>query len=288
MMEDFNEGVAFSRSLGWLTEGDQIKLRKLHVGLAGLGGVGGYYAEILTRLGVGEFTVYDGDAFSIENTNRQNECKTSTYNQNKAVVISNLIKDINPCAKVHTFDKYIAENDVSSFCGKIDIYLDTLDFFALDIRSEIFKKMRSLNKPAFTVAPIGTGAAMVAFTKNSMSFDDYFGLNRDLDPLEKALRFLVGLAPSLQQQKYIQDSTRANMKAQKLPSLPMGTYSSAAVMATLVLKFIQGREESIQSAPWSIHYDPYLMKIKKSYVFWGHKNPFQKLKLYILKRILKH
>ncbi|MBR1517136.1 MAG: ThiF family adenylyltransferase, partial [Bacteroidales bacterium] len=46
------------------------RLRAAHVLVVGLGGVGGYAAEMLCRSGVGRLTVVDGDVVSPSNINR--------------------------------------------------------------------------------------------------------------------------------------------------------------------------------------------------------------------------
>lgn len=281
----FTHSAAFSRSLGWLTELELRKLSESHVGIIGLGGVGGQYAEILARLGVGRFTLCDPDLFAIENTNRQNECKVSNYGRNKAEVISNLVRDINPLAQVSIIPNAMQKSDVSKFCDTVDIYLDALDFFEIDLRMEIFRKMKELGKPAITVAPIGMGAACLVFDKNSMSFDNYFGLHETSDPVERSLRFLTGLAPSLQQRHYIQEKDRVDFARKKTPSLPIGVYACAAVTATMVVKLLLGRGK-VLSAPWSVHYDAYRMTVVKKYTFFGYKNPVQRLKLFIARRML--
>ncbi len=286
----FDPKIAFSRSLGWLTEQDQTILAKTTVGLVGLGGVGGQYAEVLARLGVGRFVICDFDTYSIENTNRQNGAKVSNYGRNKCEVITELIHDINPTAQVKPYTEGLHLEQVDEFCRSIDIYIDSLDFFVIDLRIAIFRKMRELGKPAFTVAPIGTGAALVTFTKDSMSFDDYFGLHLTQDPVLRAHRFMIGLAPTLQQRAYVQDSSRVDFENQKAPSLPMGVISCASVAATLVMKLALKRGE-IQAAPWSIHYDPYVGALRKKYVWWGFRNPLQRLKVrlagFIISRLKK-
>lgn len=281
----FDKKTAFSRSLGWLTEAEQDQLAQAHVGIIGMGGVGGQYAEILARLGVGRFTICDPDSFAVENTNRQNECKTSNYGRNKAEVIAELIRDINPNAIVSVIPGAMTEKNVELFCRSVDVYLDSLDFFEIDLRISIFKRMHELGRPAVTIAPIGMGAACLIFQQGSMSFEDYFGFSRSTDPVERSLMFMVGLAPSFQHRHYIQERDRLDFSTRKTPSLPMGVYACAAVGATTIAKLILGRGK-ILAAPWSVHYDSYQMKIVKKYVFWGWRNPIQRLKLFIVRRML--
>ncbi len=265
---------------------EQQLLASVHVGIIGLGGVGGQYAEILTRLGVTRFTICDPDHFSVENSNRQNECKTSNYGRSKSEAIATLIKDINPTATVNVLAGAMVTNQVPKFCDSIDIYLDGLDFFVLDIRIAIFREMHRLGKPAITAAPIGAGSACLVFAKDSMSFDDYFGFERSKDEATRSQMFLLGLAPSLMHIKYLQDRTRVKLGDKKAPSLPMGVYSCASVMATTVLKLVLNRGK-VYKAPWCVHYDPYLYKIKKTYLWLGYRNPIQQLKLRIIQWVLR-
>ena len=283
----FDSALAFSRSLGWITRDEQDRLKNVCVGLIGLGGVGGQYAEILTRLGIEKFIIYDPDTFSQENSNRQNECRVSNYDKNKAQVLASLIRDINPNASVEFHARAFSESDVDEFCRKVDIYLDTLDFFEIDLRMSVFEKMRKLNKVSITAAPLGTGSSCIIFTQNSMSFQDYFGFERSKDPVLRSHMFILGLAPSLQQVRYLQDRSYVDLKNRKVPSMPMGVYSCASVVATNVLKIVLNRGK-VLTAPWSVHYDPYLIRIKKSYLWMGFRNPIQRIKFFILKKMLKN
>ena len=57
------------------------KLRRSHVAVFGLGGVGSYAAECLARSGVGTLTLVDQDTVSVSNINRQLCALTSTVGQ---------------------------------------------------------------------------------------------------------------------------------------------------------------------------------------------------------------
>ena len=60
------------------------KLRRSHVAVFGLGGVGSYAAEALCRAGIGELTLIDGDTVSLSNINRQLYALHSTVGLPKA------------------------------------------------------------------------------------------------------------------------------------------------------------------------------------------------------------
>ena len=72
------------------------KLRRSHVAVFGLGGVGSYAAECLARSGVGTLTLVDQDTVSVSNINRQLCALTSTVGQYKAEVAAARVRDIDP------------------------------------------------------------------------------------------------------------------------------------------------------------------------------------------------
>ena len=72
------------------------RLRRCHVIVFGLGGVGSYAAECLARSGVGELTLVDQDTISVTNINRQLYALRSTVGQSKAEVAARRCADIDP------------------------------------------------------------------------------------------------------------------------------------------------------------------------------------------------
>lgn len=276
----------FSRNLGWLTADEQRHLATLRVGLLGVGGVGGQYAELLARTGVTQFTIWDPDSFASENTNRQNECRSSTYGRKKVDVIAKLILDINPEAMIKAIARPIQNDDLDEFCRSIDFYFDGLDFFAVDIRIEVFRRLRKFGIPAITAAPVGTGASCLVFTNNSMSFDNYFGLHTTADHVQRSILFLSGLTPSLMQRTYLVAPEYTQLADRRVPSLGVGATTAASLAVTTFMKFALKRG-AVPLAPWSTHFDPYLLKLRRKYTWFGYRNPLQALKRWIANRILK-
>jgi molybdopterin/thiamine biosynthesis adenylyltransferase len=281
----FSYKDAFSRNLGWLSETEQLIIKSQSVSIAGVGGVGGQYAEMLARLGVSKFKLAEFDTFEIQNFNRQNGSGISTIGHAKIEVIQSLILDINPDAEIEIFNQGVNDENVDEFLKNSSVYLDGLDFFVLDIREIIFKKCREKNITAITIAPVGMGASMVIFNSASMSFEDYFGLHLSKNQFEKNIKFLVGLTPTLIQAKYLVDKTKSDFQNKKAPSLSIGPYLCAGIMGAQILKVLLKRGE-LKVAPWSLHFDAYLNAYKKKYIFGGFKNPFQILKYYIIKKML--
>ena len=284
-MSKFDYKEAFSRNIGWITESEQSTIAQKRVAIAGVGGVGGHYAEILTRLGVSKFHLSDFDEFETTNFNRQNGSGISTVGEKKLEVIRDKILDINPLADIQLFPDGINELNIEEFLDSTDVYLDGLDFFALNIRRLIFSRAHRLNIPALTIAPVGAGASLIVFTKHSQSFEYHFGIQNNDTEEESAIKFLIGLTPTLKQAKYLVDKTKTNFSKKIAPSLPIGPYLCAGIAGAEVIKIFLNRG-NVCISPWVLHFDAYLQSYSKSYLWLGHKNIFQKIKYKQVKKIL--
>ena len=86
------------------------KLENSHVAVFGIGGVGGYVAEMLVRAGLGEITIVDFDKVDITNINRQIIALNSTVGKDKVEVMKSRLLDINPNLKITVFNEKIPTN----------------------------------------------------------------------------------------------------------------------------------------------------------------------------------
>jgi molybdopterin/thiamine biosynthesis adenylyltransferase len=283
-MTSFDFDAAFSRNLGWLTEQDQAVLRRKRIAIAGLGGVGGYHLLTLARLGIGAFTIADADVFEIANFNRQAGASLVHLGQKKAMVMASMACDINPGLDLRAFSEAVGDGNVDEFLEDADLYLDGLDFFALDARRLIFRKCAEMGIPAVTAAPIGMGAALLNFLPGGMTFDGYFRF-RGRDAGEDLVRFLVGLSPRMLHAPYLVDDTRADFRAQKVPSTPIGCELAAGLAASNALKILLGRGD-VPAAPRGVHFDAYRNRMVRTWRPWGNAHPIQRLAVALAKRKL--
>ncbi len=103
-------------------------LRRSHVAVFGLGGVGSYAVEALVRSGVGELTLVDDDTVSLTNLNRQLEAMHSTLGQSKAEAEAARCRDINPGVILHPIcARYEAADRERFFSVRYDYILDCID-----------------------------------------------------------------------------------------------------------------------------------------------------------------
>lgn len=284
MTEAFSYHQAFSRNIGWVTPKEQEILRHKRIAIAGMGGVGGIHLLTLARLGIGAFHIADFDVFDIVNFNRQVGATISSLGKPKAEILASMAKDINPELDIQVFPEGINQNNLSEFFTGIDLYVDGLDFFAFSARQATFAVCAELGIPAITAAPLGMGTALLNFLPGKMTFEEYFQWG-DLPEEEKALRFLLGLAPAGLHAPYLVDPSTINFAERRGPSTIMGCQLCAGVAATEALKILLNRGK-VLAAPHGIHFDAYRNKLAHTWRPGGNSNPIQRLGLSIARKRL--
>lgn len=280
----FDYDAAFSRNLGWVTDAEQQVLRGKRVAIAGMGGVGGSHLLTLTRLGIGGFAIADFDHFEIQNFNRQAGASMSQLDQPKVAVMAAMARDINPELDIRSYPQGVNADNLDEFLDGIDLYVDSLDFFALDIRNQVFNACAEKGIPAVTAAPLGMGSALLVFMPGGMSYEEYFRM-RGADATEQALRFMLGLAPARLQLAYLADESRVDFNARKGPSTPMACDLCAGFAGTYALKILLGRGD-VPVAPRGIHFDAYRNRLRHTWRPWGNRNPLQRIGLAVARRMV--
>ncbi|MEH6814828.1 MAG: ThiF family adenylyltransferase, partial [Motiliproteus sp.] len=245
---------------------------------------GGTHLMTLTRLGVSNFNVADLDDFDYPNFNRQYGAFCSTVGEQKSVVMERQVKDVNPESNIQNFHQGISEDNLEEFLDGVDLYVDSLDIFAVDIRRKVFQRCYEKGIPAITAAPMGMGTSVLIFLPGGMTFEEYFCLE-GLSLEDQVLNFVVGISPSMQQRSYLVDRRSVNFLKQKVPSLPMGIEIASGVLCSQALKLLLKRGD-IVSAPKGFHYDAYRNRLIKTWRPWGNRNPYQKFMAWYIKRLL--
>ena len=129
-------------------------LAKSKVLLVGVGGVGGYVAEILARSGVGNITLVDDDVVDITNINRQIIALTDTIGEKKAELMKERIMRINPdCKCTVVVKRYNAENANEILSAGYDYVIDAIDSVQDKINLIVECKARGLD----VISAMGAG-----------------------------------------------------------------------------------------------------------------------------------
>ncbi len=281
----FDYALGFSRNIGWLTHEEQRRLRGARAAIAGLGAVGGAHLVTLARLGIANFCIADFDRFEIHNFNRQAGATMKTLGRPKVEVMAEMAAAINPEADIRCFADGVTPANLDAFLDGVDVYVDSIDFFAVEARRMVFAACRARGIPALTAAPLGMGVSMLYFDPEGMSFEDYFRLEGH-GVQEQYARFIAGLSPAMLQRGYLVAPEAVNFAERRGPSTMMAVDLCAGVMGTEVLKLVLGRGTT-RAAPWAMQFDAYRQRLGFTWRPFGNANPLQQLLLLFIRPQLR-
>ncbi|NOQ76306.1 MAG: ThiF family adenylyltransferase [Methylococcaceae bacterium] len=275
---------AFSRNRGLISETEQEKLKNTRVAISGMGGMGGVHAATLARTGIGQFAIADFDEFEVHNINRQYGATMSTVGEDKAGVMENIIKDINPNADVRAINKAIGHDNIDAFLADVDVLVDALDVFATDARRLIFRRAHERGIPVISVGPIGFGAVLLIFSADGMDYDTFFGLEDGMEKNDMIVNFLAGIAGQGPHLKYM-DIKGIDPATGAAPSLGLACQIGAGMAATEVLNLMLNKRKP-KYVPWFSQFDTLAGTYKHHYRWWGANNPIQRLRVKRLKKMI--
>lgn len=136
------------------------RLKAATVAVVGVGGVGGFAAEMLVRAGIGHLVIVDSDEVSVTNRNRQILALTSTVGRKKCEVLSERLKDINPDVEITEIQQYVTGENNEELFGdqKIDFLVDAID----TLTPKIYLIKYCLDRGIPMVSSMGAGAKVDA------------------------------------------------------------------------------------------------------------------------------
>jgi len=148
----------------WLSRTELLigntKLEKLvnaHVLVVGMGGVGSFAAEFICRSGVGTMTIVDGDVVDPSNRNRQLPALATTHGQNKATLMAERLKAINPQVNLQVIKDFVRPEAVAAILeDNFDYVIDAIDSITpkLTFMEAAYKRNQKL------ISSMGAGGRM--------------------------------------------------------------------------------------------------------------------------------
>ena len=135
----------YTKNMGSINESEFKLIRNTNVLLIGVGGLGGFIASSLVRLGVRNITIIDFDVFEKSNLNRQIFSNVSTLGKMKVDVVKSALLKINPNIIVNAISGKFDETIDSKIIDGVDIVFDAVDNISTKIFIEEF--CLKFNKP---------------------------------------------------------------------------------------------------------------------------------------------
>jgi len=104
------------------------RLRRAHVCVVGIGGVGSWAVESLARSGVGHLTLVDMDDVCVSNVNRQIHALDGEFKKTKVAVMAARARAINPEIKVNPVEAFLTRGNAASLLeAGHDYVFDAID-----------------------------------------------------------------------------------------------------------------------------------------------------------------
>lgn len=281
----WNYSEAFCRNAGLISEAEQERLRTSRVAIAGMGGVGGVHLATLARLGVGRFTIADPDTFETANTNRQYGARTDTLGRPKAEVMAEEVLKINPQAEVTVVSEPVSARNIGAFLDGADLFVDGLDFFAIDARRVAFQEAREAGIWGITAGPHAFSVGWLMFSPTGMSFDEYFDMRDSMSDSEKVVAFAVGTVPAALHLPYLNLAEFFRPGSQGAASVGFACQLASGIVGAESVRILLGRADS-RSAPYYFQFDAYRRKLACGRVRWGNRSPLQRIKRWWLQKKL--
>ena len=140
--EDFH-AVRFAGIDRLYGAGAVATLRRAHVCVVGVGGVGSWLVEALARSGIGRMTLIDGDDVCLSNTNRQLPALIGNYGRAKVEVLAERARAINPEIEVDAIERFLTTGSLDELLGGgFDLVLDACDAFRVKLEMIAWCKRR--------------------------------------------------------------------------------------------------------------------------------------------------
>lgn len=202
------------------------KLKKSKVAIFGIGGVGSYVVEGLSRAGIQDFILIDNDLISESNINRQIIATHKTINKLKVEVAKQRILEINPNAKIETIEEFFMPESENILDESISYIVDAIDTVTAKI--ELVLRANKLNIPI--ISCMGTGNKL---DPTKFEITDIY--NTSVCPLAKVMR------------KELKNRGIKNLKV---------LYSKEKPIDINSLKILQEKNYSNKKTPGSISFVP--------------------------------
>lgn len=138
------------------------RLARSRVAVFGVGGVGGYVCEALTRSGIGALDLIDKDKVALSNINRQIIATQETVGREKTDVMRERILSINPEAVVRVYPCFFLPENADRFpFAEYDYVVDAVDTVTAKI--ELVLRAQAAGVPVISSMGAGNKLDPTAF-----------------------------------------------------------------------------------------------------------------------------
>jgi molybdopterin/thiamine biosynthesis adenylyltransferase len=277
---DFND--AFRRNIGLMTQEELSSLKDYTIAIVGMGGVGSNHLMNLVRQGFSNFKIADMDGFEMHNFNRQYGATMNSLNRPKAEVMKEKALEVNPDCNIEVYDKGLSIDKFDEFFSGVDLVVDALDFFVIELKRSYFNYVHAAGIPIITAGPMGYSCASLIFMPDGPNFDKYFGVDENTSYDDLIIHFALGISPKLLHMSYMKNVSLENKSG---PSSIAAVTVCSGFVTTNALKILLGWGH-IKAVPHYHQFDMMKNKYVCNRLWFGLNSPWQKLKVKIAVKMM--
>lgn len=259
----FDYDAAFDRNVGLVTPTEVDAIRKVRVGIGGLGGCGSNHLLALVRMGFERFAIADPDHFELANMNRQSGALVSTIGRSKVDVMAEMARAINPNISIDVAPQGITPESIRQFAEDVDIAINAIDFLAIDLYASFHDTFRDLGRYSLVGAsPFAFGASLTVLGPETPSFGESFGIACSDPPEDKLRKFVRGMTPVPFASSYVEpgvNEVRTPLSRTRISSSAAALQLCTALTAAEVLFVVLGRRQPTL-APRVLQVDLFMQK----------------------------
>jgi len=135
----------YDRNRQTISKEEQAKLADSKVAIAGCGGLGGFMAEELSRLGIGSLILIDEDRHEETNLNRQLTATEQTLGQFKVHAAKARLEQVNSTTTVTSHNMFLTSENAATLLADANLVMDALD--SVSSRLTLEKACHESGKP---------------------------------------------------------------------------------------------------------------------------------------------
>lgn len=169
----------YARNLGALGLEGQIVLLQATVVVIGAGGLGGWAAEGMCRLGVGRLALVDHDVYQDSNLNRQLGCTEETLGRRKAAALAERLRTVNGAVEVIARDERLTPANAHEMLQGANVAIDALD--SIHTRLLLQRATRELGIPLVHGAIAGWTGQVMTVLPGDIGLEALYGATPTID-----------------------------------------------------------------------------------------------------------
>ena len=149
------------------------RLRRAHVCVAGIGGVGSWIVEAFARSGVGSITMIDHDDVAVSNINRQVHADAQTVGLSKVEVMAKRVTAINTECRCYPIDDMLVTRNLEKYIDtKFDFVVDAID--TITFKASLIHHCKRRKIPIITIGGAGgrTDPAKIGIVDLNKTWND--------------------------------------------------------------------------------------------------------------------